>query len=148
MVHLYVLAFKRWSLISRIWPPLPGPAAGGDREIAQVSHTVARLAVELGFGHGAEGLPSFRCYVPECCRQCRHAGHPPVVTLLKELLARRRYACKTIPKMPKRGKASPRYLLKLQQEVDAMQQIGASFDAVYLRVSGTHATLLPLVPHL
>ncbi len=37
--------------------------------------------------------------------------------------------------MPKRGKATPRYLLKLQQEVDAMQQIGASFDAVYLRVS-------------
>jgi hypothetical protein len=51
----------------------------------------------------------------------------------------RRYACKTIPKMPKRGKASPRYLLKLQQEVDAMQQIGASFDAVYLRV-GAHVT--------
>ncbi len=37
--------------------------------------------------------------------------------------------------MPKRGKATPRYLLKLQQEVDAMQQIGASFDAVYLRAS-------------
>ena len=49
--------------------------------------------------------------------------------------ANHRYACKTIPKMPKRGKATPRYLLKLQQEVDAMQQIGASFDAVYLRVS-------------
>ena len=45
--------------------------------------------------------------------------------------------------MPKRGKATPRYLLKLQQEVDAMQQIGASFDAVYLRVSpcGAHFAL-------
>lgn len=44
------------------------------------------------------------------------------------------YACKTVPKMPKRGKPTPRYLLKLQQEVDAMQQLGGSFDAVYLRV--------------
>lgn len=43
------------------------------------------------------------------------------------------YACKTVPKMPKRGKPTPRYLLKLQQEVDAMQQLGGSFDAVYLR---------------
>jgi len=47
----------------------------------------------------------------------------------------RQYACKTVPKMPKRGKPTPRYLLKLQQEVDAMQQLGGSFDAVYLRVS-------------
>jgi calcium-dependent protein kinase len=46
----------------------------------------------------------------------------------------RQYACKTVPKMPKRGKPTPRYLLKLQQEVDAMQQLGGSFDAVYLRV--------------
>jgi calcium-dependent protein kinase len=45
----------------------------------------------------------------------------------------RQYACKTVPKMPKRGKPTPRYLLKLQQEVDAMQQLGGSFDAVYLR---------------
>ena len=61
-------------------------------------------------------------------------GRQPHICLLKHVNGRR-YACKTIPKMPKRGKASPRYLLKLQQEVDAMQQIGASFDAVYLRVS-------------
>lgn len=45
------------------------------------------------------------------------------------------YACKTIPKIPKRGKGTPRYLLKLQTEVDAMQQLGPSLDAVYLKVS-------------
>ena len=45
-----------------------------------------------------------------------------------------RYAVKSVPKMPKRGVATPRYLLKLRQEVDAMQQLGASLDAVYLAV--------------
>lgn len=45
------------------------------------------------------------------------------------------YACKTIPKIPKRGKGTPRYLLKLQTEVDAMVQLGPSLDAVYLKVS-------------
>ncbi|CAL8463887.1 g3422 [Coccomyxa elongata] len=43
------------------------------------------------------------------------------------------YACKTIPKVPKRGKGTPRYLLKLQTEVDAMVQLGPSLDAVYLK---------------
>ena len=46
----------------------------------------------------------------------------------------RKYACKTIPKIPKRGQGTPRYLLKLQTEVDAMQQLGPSFDAVSLKV--------------
>ena len=45
-----------------------------------------------------------------------------------------RYAVKSVPKIPKRGLATPRYLLKLRQEVDAMQQLGASLDAVYLAV--------------
>lgn len=45
----------------------------------------------------------------------------------------RRYAIKSIPKMPKNNKATPRYLLKLQTEVDAMRQLGASLDAVYLK---------------
>jgi serine/threonine protein kinase len=45
-----------------------------------------------------------------------------------------RYAVKSVPKMPKRGVPTPRYLLKLRQEVDAMQQLGASLDAVYLAV--------------
>lgn len=45
------------------------------------------------------------------------------------------YACKTIPKVPKRGKGTPRYLLKLQTEVDAMVQLGPSLDAVFLKVS-------------
>ena len=45
-----------------------------------------------------------------------------------------RYAVKSVPKIPKRGVPTPRYLLKLRQEVDAMQQLGASLDAVYLAV--------------
>ena len=44
------------------------------------------------------------------------------------------FACKTIPKIPKRGKGTPRYLLKLQTEVDAMVQLGPSLDAVFLKV--------------
>eukprot|EP00889_Picochlorum_renovo_P004447 jgi/Picre1/31477/NNA_006829.t1 len=35
--------------------------------------------------------------------------------------------------MPKNHKCTPRYLLKLQTEVDAMGQIGSSLDAVYLK---------------
>lgn len=53
------------------------------------------------------------------------------------------YACKTIPKVPKRGKGTPRYLLKLQTEVDAMVQLGPSLDAVFLKVS-----LLPAISHI
>lgn len=49
-----------------------------------------------------------------------------------------RYAVKSVPKMPKRGVPTPRYLLKLRQEVDAMQQLGASLDAVYLAVRSIH----------
>lgn len=45
------------------------------------------------------------------------------------------YACKTIPKIPKKGRGTPRYLLKIQTEVDAMLQLGPSLDAVYLNVS-------------
>ena len=44
------------------------------------------------------------------------------------------YACKTIPKLPKKGRGTPRYLLKIQTEVDAMLQLGPSLDAVYLNV--------------
>lgn len=45
-----------------------------------------------------------------------------------------KFAVKSVPKVPKRGKPTPRYLLKLRQEVEAMQQLGASLDAVYLAV--------------
>ena len=45
----------------------------------------------------------------------------------------RRYACKTVPKVPKRGVGTPRYLLKLQSEVDVMRQLGSSLDAVFLK---------------
>lgn len=48
------------------------------------------------------------------------------------------YACKTIPKMPKKGRGTPRYLLKIQTEVDAMLQLGPSLDAVFLNVSTMH----------
>ena len=62
------------------------------------------------------------------------AGSFGVVREAKEKSTDRHYACKTIPKVPKRGLCTPRYLLKLQTEVDVMQQLGASLDSVYLKV--------------
>lgn len=35
--------------------------------------------------------------------------------------------------VPKNARATPRYLLKIQTEVDAMQQLGGSLDAVFLQ---------------
>lgn len=61
------------------------------------------------------------------------AGSFGVVRECTERSTGRRYAVKSIPKTPKNGKATPRYLLKLQTEVDAMNQLGASLDAVYLK---------------
>ena len=61
------------------------------------------------------------------------AGSFGVVRECTERSTRRRYAVKSIPKTPKNGKCTPRYLLKLQTEVDAMDQLGASLDAVYLK---------------
>lgn len=46
--------------------------------------------------------------------------------------------------MPKRAGSTPRYLLKLQTEVDAMQQLGPSLDAVYLKV-GTRVAAVTLI---
>lgn len=61
------------------------------------------------------------------------AGSFGVVRLGIERSTGRKYACKSIPKIPKSGRSTPRYLLKLQTEVDAMSQLGASLDAVYLK---------------
>lgn len=47
------------------------------------------------------------------------------------------YACKTIPKLPKKGRGTPRYLLKIQTEVDAMLQLGPSLDAVFLQATAS-----------
>eukprot|EP00798_Chlamydomonas_sp_ICE-L_P029609 gene29609-17890_t len=44
-----------------------------------------------------------------------------------------RYAVKKIDKFPKRGKPTPRYLLKLRAEVETMQQLGYSLDTVNLK---------------
>lgn len=49
----------------------------------------------------------------------------------------RSYAVKTIGKIPKRGMPTPRYLLKLRTEVEIMQQLGYSLDAVHLKVMVT-----------
>jgi calcium-dependent protein kinase len=38
-----------------------------------------------------------------------------------------------IPKTPRNRKSSPKYLLKLQNEVDCMRQLGASLNAVFLQ---------------
>lgn len=61
------------------------------------------------------------------------AGSFGVVREALEIATGKKYACKTIPKNPKRGKCTPRYLLKLQSEVDAMVQLGTSLDAVFLK---------------
>lgn len=60
------------------------------------------------------------------------AGSFGVVRAATEKATGRRYAVKSIPKAPKTGRSTPRYLLKLQTEVDAMGQLGASLDAVHL----------------
>ena len=41
-------------------------------------------------------------------------------------------AVKTISKVPRRGAATPRHLLKLRSEADVMRQLGPSLDAVSL----------------
>lgn len=61
------------------------------------------------------------------------AGSFGVVREVTEKRTKRKYAVKTIPKSPKNAKSTPRYLLKLQTEVDAMGQIGASLDSVFLK---------------
>lgn len=61
------------------------------------------------------------------------AGSFGVVRRCTEKVTGKMYAVKSIPKMPKNHKCTPRYLLKLQTEVDAMGQIGSSLDAVYLK---------------
>lgn len=61
------------------------------------------------------------------------AGSFGVVRHCTERSSGKKYAVKSIPKMPKNHKCTPRYLLKLQTEVDAMGQIGSSLDAVYLK---------------
>ena len=61
------------------------------------------------------------------------AGSFGVVRECMEKSTGRKFAVKSIPKSPKNGKPTPRYLLKLQTEVDAMNQLGASLDAVYLQ---------------
>lgn len=63
------------------------------------------------------------------------AGSFGIVREATEKTTNRRFACKTIPKIPKRGLCTPRYLLKLQTEVDVMQQLGASLDSVHLQAS-------------
>lgn len=61
------------------------------------------------------------------------AGSFGVVRMCTERSTGKKYAVKSIPKIPKNHKCTPRYLLKLQTEVDAMGQLGSSLDAVYLK---------------
>ena len=63
------------------------------------------------------------------------AGSFGVVRQVTEKATGRKFACKTISKVPKRGSCTPRYLLKIQTEVDVMQQLGASLDSVSLKAS-------------
>lgn len=61
------------------------------------------------------------------------AGSFGIVREAIELSTGRRWAVKSIMKVPKNGHPTPRYLLKLQTEVDVMRQLGASLDAVHLK---------------
>ncbi|KAK9823598.1 hypothetical protein WJX72_004124 [[Myrmecia] bisecta] len=61
------------------------------------------------------------------------AGSFGIVREATEKRTGRKFACKTVPKIPKRGIGTPRYLLKIQTEVDAMEQLGGSLDAVSLQ---------------
>eukprot|EP00878_Enallax_costatus_P016451 GHUV01017256.1.p1 GENE.GHUV01017256.1~~GHUV01017256.1.p1 ORF type:complete len:245 (+),score=43.19 GHUV01017256.1:347-1081(+) len=60
------------------------------------------------------------------------AGSFGVVREGIEVATGRRFAVKTVSKVPKRGAPTPRYLLKLRAEVEVMQQLGVSLNAVYL----------------
>ncbi|KAG1656568.1 hypothetical protein FOA52_009056 [Chlamydomonas sp. UWO 241] len=68
-----------------------------------------------------------------CLGKTIGAGSFGVVRECVEIATGRRYAVKTIGKVPKRGMSTPRYLLKLRTEVEIMQQLGTSFDAVTLQ---------------
>lgn len=61
------------------------------------------------------------------------AGSFGVVRECFELSTGKRYAIKTIGKLPKRGPPTPRYLLKLRTEVEVMNQLGSSLNAVNLK---------------
>lgn len=61
------------------------------------------------------------------------AGSFGVVRECLDKATHRRYAMKSIPKTPKRGPPTPRYLLKLRTEVETMQQLGYSLNAVNLK---------------
>ncbi|WIA22429.1 hypothetical protein OEZ86_008805 [Tetradesmus obliquus] len=60
------------------------------------------------------------------------AGSFGVVREGIEVSTGRRFAVKTVSKVPKRGAPTPRYLLKLRAEVEVMQQLGVSLNAVHL----------------
>ncbi|KAL6758194.1 kinase-like domain-containing protein [Haematococcus lacustris] len=61
------------------------------------------------------------------------AGSFGVVRECVAIATGRKHAVKTIGKLPKRGPATPRYLLKIRTEVEIMQQLGYSLDAVNLK---------------
>ena len=61
------------------------------------------------------------------------AGSFGVVREVIEKKTGQRFAVKSIPKTPKRGLSSPRYLLKLRTEAEIMEQLGFSLDAVCLK---------------
>jgi serine/threonine protein kinase len=70
------------------------------------------------------------------------AGSFGVVHRAVERATGREYAVKTISKIPRRQRASTAYhLLKIRSEVESMMQLGASLDAVYLKVRACKHTL-------
>ena len=59
---------------------------------------------------------------------------PAVLKTLHSPAASVAVAAAAAVQVPKNARATPRYLLKIQTEVDAMQQLGGSLDAVFLQV--------------
>lgn len=60
-------------------------------------------------------------------------GSYGIVRRCTEIKTGKDYAIKTLPKIPKKGPPTPRYLLKLRNEVDVMRQVGNSLNAVHLQ---------------
>ncbi|CAD7699180.1 unnamed protein product [Ostreobium quekettii] len=61
------------------------------------------------------------------------AGSYGVVRRCTDKDTGKEYAIKTLPKKPKKGPPTPRYLLKLRNEVDVMRQVGNSLNVVHLQ---------------
>lgn len=87
----------------------------------------------MGWLRTSHSLLGFPCRYKPVSRL--GTGSFGIVSKVVERETGHEYACKSIAKV-QRGKnvTTPRYLLKIQNEVECMYQLGASLDAVCLKV--------------